>query len=464
MKNLDHAFRLHFNSRKLLLLKILLMVGLLKLASSADCQNKAWQRIDAKFGSESGPKGSVETVHAVNENVLWIGLSGGRYGLSKDGGVNWVTGTIMDSTDVNLHILGFDENRALVLQISLTTFLSKLFFTKDGGKTWSDIPGVFKSGKSYIDGAMVFDSKTAVIYGDPVDGYHEIYRTINAGDTWTRVEKTKMPEASVSGVLLLTGFSNTFTQNSGWNSTDNGNLLYTKNKGETWEVLTCTKFPAVPISLNATGEKHLNILYTTDITSQNSPNEFLSTDDGGKLFKPWSNLPANVEILTVRPIRNTGGSYFLLGVGPDGKTKELYTIDNFKSFKTFDGGITVTQDVSFPSFYFYNSKTGWAFDYFDENGKPIFISKWTGKFDNISSTKLPKNELVGSVSPNPTSGLIRIDGEDNADITTFDVTGKVVLRSKLVNQEADITQVPPGLYFIKVENLTKNQIYKVIKN
>jgi hypothetical protein len=67
-----------------------------------------------------------------------------------------------------------------------------------------------------------------------------------------------------------------------------------------------------------------------------------------------------------------------------------------------------------------------------------------------------------NVFPNPTTGKIKINIDDNSDVQNVQITtltGSIVYKNRLVtNDDIDISRLTPGIYFISVQ--TKNKIYK----
>lgn len=90
-----------------------------------------------------------------------------------------------------------------------------------------------------------------------------------------------------------------------------------------------------------------------------------------------------------------------------------------------------------------------------------------GAFESSTSVSFP--ELLNNkikIYPNPTSGLITIELEDNinSDYYLYDVSGKLIDKSEvLIKKTIDYSHLPNGIYFIKV--LTNNNIYtnKIVK-
>lgn len=81
-------------------------------------------------------------------------------------------------------------------------------------------------------------------------------------------------------------------------------------------------------------------------------------------------------------------------------------------------------------------------------------------------TPLPHNELrIINLAPNPTSGLIFIQGLNlPLDYTLLDLTGQK-LKTGSIDQEIDISNFSTGVYLLKIDNSnhTESRIFKILK-
>ena len=78
------------------------------------------------------------------------------------------------------------------------------------------------------------------------------------------------------------------------------------------------------------------------------------------------------------------------------------------------------------------------------------------KYHNITDTS---DDIY--VYPNPTSGIITIDVEDPIEYFITNINGQVVKNGTVSydSQLIDISNLPNGMYFIKIDN----EIVKIIK-
>jgi len=86
----------------------------------------------------------------------------------------------------------------------------------------------------------------------------------------------------------------------------------------------------------------------------------------------------------------------------------------------------------------------------------------------VSTLSSEDNALLNAISihPNPTNGIISINGANTAKLETYniyDIQGKLVQHGKVSNT-IDFSQQPSGFYMIKLSNLKESVVLKIIKN
>ncbi|MBN2892097.1 MAG: T9SS type A sorting domain-containing protein [Bacteroidales bacterium] len=69
-----------------------------------------------------------------------------------------------------------------------------------------------------------------------------------------------------------------------------------------------------------------------------------------------------------------------------------------------------------------------------------------------------------SISPNPTSGMIRVAANGDYTVEVMDITGKVISSSNMKNEtNIDISAQNAGVYIVRLSNETETSSFKVIK-
>lgn len=87
-----------------------------------------------------------------------------------------------------------------------------------------------------------------------------------------------------------------------------------------------------------------------------------------------------------------------------------------------------------------------------------------GVVTTLSNTQFESNTI--SVYPNPTSGILTINTENNVDVSITDITGKVIFTKNNVskNDAINLTGLQKGVYFAKLTADGINEIKKIILN
>jgi len=89
-----------------------------------------------------------------------------------------------------------------------------------------------------------------------------------------------------------------------------------------------------------------------------------------------------------------------------------------------------------------------------------------GIYGKLSATGINDMSANVSLSPNPTSDLLRITTTEDYQITVLDITGKVIVSTQTVDNNAviSLSEQSAGVYFVNLKNNDKNATYKVLKN
>ena len=151
--------------------------ALLLLAGAAQAQHVA---IEAQ---DSGTNVRLRGISAVDANTAWASGREGTVLRTTDGGKTWGAVSVPDAKALDFRdIEAFDANAAVVLSIGPGA-VSRVYRTDDAGKTWT-LTLQNKDERAFFD-CMVFDGQRGWMLGDPVDGHYQVHTTQDGGRHWT---------------------------------------------------------------------------------------------------------------------------------------------------------------------------------------------------------------------------------------------------------------------------------------
>lgn len=120
---------------------------------------------------------------------LHVSGAKGTYAVSRDGGATWRLAAPPEGAALDFRGLAAVGPQTTVLMSAGDgpAGQAKLFRTADAGKTWTlafetRLPG------SFLDTVAFRDARTGYVLGDPVDGRWFLLRTRDGGRSWTRID------------------------------------------------------------------------------------------------------------------------------------------------------------------------------------------------------------------------------------------------------------------------------------
>ena len=284
------------------------------------------------------------------DNMIFAG-SRGDIGVTDDGGKTWEFQYFKYQDSLTPHFRSIAKtsksiyalsiaNPALLYRVSFGA--QKIVYKEEGEKVFYD--------------AMTFlDDKTGIAIGDPIGGCTSIIMTHDGGETWNKIDCSKLPEVKDGEASFAASNTNSaFYKDNIWVVTGGtrARVLKSSDKGETWEIFD------TPM-IQGDGPQGI---YSVDFYDENNgiiiggnfskPNENIAnkaiTKDGGKTWKIVADGKAPNYKSCVQYVPGTKGKE-VIAVGKTGV-----------SFSN-DGGET-WKDISKDGYYaiqFVDNKTAW---------------------------------------------------------------------------------------------------------
>jgi photosystem II stability/assembly factor-like uncharacterized protein len=432
-----------------------LKVLLISFLFTSTCLNAQWEvQYDLQMMT------FLDRVHFVDENYGWtiggfsFGAGPGPYYYTIDGGENWLNTN---------NILGYD----IIFMNQENGFIAAsdgvIRKTVNGGEIWTDnqTPALQDVLRLFFvdenNGWATLDNLTV----DAVIDSTQLVHTTDGGNTWQTQQVSEFITSHISSIYFI---SSSIGYGGGWyddyeNDEHYSFIVKTQDGGETWEVV---------YQLQNTFNFIFDLYFTDTMTGWAvGENLLLNTTDGGITWQENSMplIDGGNSLLEINVIYSVFFANDTLGW----LTCADEEYNGYVFLTTDSGQIWQQQFISFDNKLIYDinvvdNKNGWAvgFDiiYHSSNSDTIIVSG-TG----IEESNFQKNGI--RIIPNPTSGIFTVyspfgNWQGDFTVSIINNLGKQIFSSKFKsfgNQLSfDITEQPPGVYYITVQYLMNNQI------
>ncbi|MDQ3019532.1 MAG: YCF48-related protein [Bacteroidota bacterium] len=480
-----------------------------------------WQALGL---AQSGP---LRSIQFINQNTGFISGVSNNFYKTTNSGINWNLNSTISGDGIGLLSVHFPNTTDGYLVGTYGT----IFKSTDTGNNWTA-----KAPQGTLENmneVNFIDKNTGYILSYGNSSVSNIYKTINSGNNWFSFVSIPL-SYNIQFFDNNTGYILTFDINDG-----KFNLMKTLTGGLSWDIIFKTKQVE-----SYTLYQFIDV--NTGFFSQFS-NDFYKTTNGGLNWTSQSFSPSYVYLLnfpnhdvgylTLQTVSghklykttNTGSNWnFVRDLNFDSTfTRRLYFInatsgffinirsnENFKIFKTIDGGMNLYSVFSsgffFPHIKFINDNTGYI------TGHPDFLLRTTNQGENWDSIKVadrPINDIEftddntgyfvgggGMIKKTTTGGVIAIENtssfipdefilEQNypnpfnpntvisyqlrvssfISLKVYDLLGKQV--ATLINEKQNAgrysvdfngSNLPSGIYFYKIETGNFSETRKMI--
>lgn len=449
-------------------MKKLLLLLFVLLGTISNAQQTFWEEVSTGFLTTSTTEAQISYADA---NTVWVYAAAGdgsgdyyqQWGRSIDGGVTWTIGDINVGTPdlVIGSIHAVSATKAYVTAWANGTTTGGVWVTNDAGVSWQKQPSALYNTvpDSFPNILHFWGTDIGVTMGDPAGGYFEIYTTTNGGTNWTRLPSSNIP-AQLPGEY---GYTHNYEVNGNtiWFGTNKGRIYRSTNQGLNWTVAQTpiADFGSATISGNYSFKDQNNgLLIASDF-------QFFRTTDGASTWV--AETPTGYfRNFDVSFVPGTPNVYVTTGEDPDGIGRgSSYSVDGGLNWTDINETDVLPVDGG-GSLAFYDCTHGLASGFTADS---VTGGIWHNLFDYCSlGTSDFASANTTTASPNPTSGLLEINGKNINQVVVYDVLGKVVLTntySTLNNVSMNLGSLNNGVYMVKVtNNLGNTSTIKVVKN
>ncbi len=404
----------------------------------------------------------IFSISAVGDQVVWAIASGEYYQppipvshrpvilRTSDGGQTWVVKEIEEAAGTIVF--------TMVAEDSLTAWITtqdygggpgrSLFKTTDGGDVW-----VKKLTASGCGVALNRYPDTAHWFAHNRQGTS---RSANNGNNWTNniISGYQTDEYQIlnSGTNMSTTVGDTL-----WNGTSSGRIVRFTNYGQSSTFLN-TGLGTASTILSIAFQDHLNgLLYYSGAFGIS---KVAKTTNGGA---SWSNLPLQPGSgsWNITTVPGAPGSYALA-------TNYNSTSGKIAITKDF-GASWASETIGKPlnAIHFTSPTSGWAGAGRIISSSHPAIFKYTGS--PVVEVEDARESLTGfTISPNPVADILHFDFEGSSRngrmfATLSDVSGQPVFSGEIFEKQLDVTRLPAGIYFLKIETDQGWAVRKIVR-
>lgn len=382
-------------------------------------------------------------ISIVDESNVWIGTlhygSGAQIPYSiavrtTDGGDTWQFDSIpVPGQPMMSSVFAVDANTCYYVFTDNGSGGS-IWKTTDAGTSWSKKTTTqFSDPGAYADFYCGFDASEGVAVGDPTQGYFEILKTTNGGDTWSRVDSSLIPpiipgEMGGTNAYRAIGDNIWFpTMISDAAGTYSCRCFKSADRGAHWT--------ASPVFADNIGWANMDfsslqkgVLW--DASVQSYKKYFYVTSDGGNTWSQDSMAVNGEFIAGMSSVKGIDGGFIVLTTDTtDYLLTAWFTPDFFSTRVAIDSNLSADAW----GIRFKDAETGWlSGNGLDTNG----IFKFSGLLTTVSEAV--KSPETMAIMPNPTSteALLKLPGtHEQGDLTLmiYDITGKLHENRKIEN-------------------------------
>lgn len=276
-------------------------------------------------------------VSAVNESVAWASGSGATVLRTVDGGATWRKLNVISETLDFRDIDAVDAQTAYVLSIGNGP-ASRIYKTTDAGVTWT-MQFKNEDPKAFLDAMTFWDASHGIVFGDSVDGQFYVLTTANGGATWSRVPAGALPPALENEGAFAASGTNiaVFGKTNAWIGTGGAakaRVLRTTDAGRSWQIAD-TPLAAGPstgiFSVAFRDAKHGVIVGGDYRKEQEAVDNLAVTNDGGATWKLVKGLSGFRSVVAYVPGTKTPA---LIALGPSGGD---YSLDDGQTWSPIEG-------------------------------------------------------------------------------------------------------------------------------
>jgi photosystem II stability/assembly factor-like uncharacterized protein len=278
-------------------------------------QSPAWTSLT------TGVTARLRGVSAVSDRVVWASGASGTVVRTTDGGATWTPLNVPNSEKLDFRdIDAIDDKTAYVLSIGPGE-QSRIYKTGDAGVTWTE-QFVNHDPNAFYDAMAFWNGSHGIAVSDSVDGQFVVIATTDGGRSWVRVPPAQLPPAFASEGFFAASGTNiaVLPPNHVWFGTGSAaqaRVLHSSDGGRTWSLATTplASGPSAGIFSIAFSDPLHGIIVGGDYKAESvAVDNAAITTDGGKSWTAVKGLSGFRSVVAY--VTRDGQS--VIAVGPSG--------------------------------------------------------------------------------------------------------------------------------------------------
>ncbi len=299
--------------------------------------------------------------------------------------------------------------------------------TADGGASWTNKTTTqFTEAGAYADFYAAFDASTGVAVGDPTQGYFEIQRTTDGGNTWNRVDSALIPAINPGEWGAANAFS--IVGDNIWfpSLIDDGSEFYdgrcfkSSDRGAHW---TVSPFIANNLGWGALDFSTAQKGVFWDPYFPLPRRQYYLTTDGGSTWAADSLSNTDKFIVGMTSVKGFDGGYVIaISDTTDFAVTLLFTPDFFSTTVVIDTNMAVDPWA----LRFKDASIGWIGG---EGADTNSIFKFTGLLTSIGDAAKSPEKLAILPNPTATEALVRLpvlNGQGDLALMVYSIGGALL--------------------------------------
>jgi photosystem II stability/assembly factor-like uncharacterized protein len=133
----------------------------------------------------SNTNASLRGLSAVDEKTVWASGSGGTYLRTIDGGVTWTAASVAGAESLDFRGVRAIDARTAYLMSSGPGEKSRIYKTTNAGESWT-LQFTHPDPKGFLNSIAFWDADHGIVVGDALEGTADIRTTEDGGAHWLR--------------------------------------------------------------------------------------------------------------------------------------------------------------------------------------------------------------------------------------------------------------------------------------